>query len=144
MSFAFTRAIGILHSTTLTGDVRAALVMSNTTADTDEDAEFIADIGTLDEHNGAGYARQALANESFAVDLANDRWAFDADPIVFASLGVGTRQCVGMLLYLHVTNDADSKPLLYIDGAGFPFDAVGTNVTLTPHANGIALKRNAA
>lgn len=144
MSFTFTPALGLLNSATLTGDVRALLVMSDTTVIADRDAEFLDDITDLDEYDGSGYAREALAAESFAVDLANDRWIFDADPIVFAALGVGTRQCVGMILYLHVTDDTDSKPLKFINGTGFPFDGAGTDVTLTPPAAGIALIRNAA
>ncbi len=143
MSFVYTKALGLLSTATLTGDVRAALVMSNTTADTDEDAEFIADIGTLDQYDGSGYARVALSAEAWAAVLATDRFKFSADPIVFATLGVGTRQCVGLLLYLHVTNDADSKPLIYIDGTGFPFDGNGANVTFTPHADGVMYTRNA-
>lgn len=143
MSFCYTRALGLLNSTVLTGDVRAALVMSNTTADTDEDATFLADIGTLDEYDGSGYARQALTAEAFAVDTATDRFKFSADPFVFAGLGVGTRQCVGLLLYLHVTNSSDSKPLFYIDGAGFPFDGNGEDVSFTPSADGISYLVNA-
>ena len=142
-SFVYTRALGLLNATVLTGDVRAILVMSNTTADTDEDAEFIASIGTLDEYDGATYARKALTSESFAVDTTNDRFKFASDVITFPTLGVGTRQCVGLLLYLHVTNDADSKPLMYIDGLGFPFDGNGATVTFTPHADGVMYNRNA-
>lgn len=132
-SFVFTRALGLLNPTVLTGDVRAALVMSNTTADTEVDTEFISGFTTLDEYDGAGYGRVALTTEAFAVDLVNDRFEFTADPVVFAALAVGTRQCVGLLLYLHVTNDADSKPLFYFDGTGFPFDGNGEDVTFTPN-----------
>jgi hypothetical protein len=144
MSFEYTRALGLNNSTVWTGDIRALLVMSNTTADTDEDATFIADIGTLDEYDGASYARVALTGEAFAVDTTNDRFGFDADAFVFAALAVGTRQCVGLLLYLHVTDDTDSKPLLYIDGTGFPFDGNGSDVTFTPNAAGVMYSRNAA
>ncbi len=133
-SFAYTYALGLLNSTVLTGDIRALLVMSNTTADTDEDAEFITGgITTLDEYDGAAYARVALTGEAFAVDTANDRFEFDANAFTFSTLGVGTRQCVGLVLYLHVTNDADSKPLFYFDGTGFPFDGNGADVTFTPN-----------
>ena len=143
MSFVYTPALGLLDATVLTGDVRAALVMSNTTADTDQDAATISAITGLDEYDGASYARVALTTEAWAAVTATDRFKFSADPIVFATLGVGTRQCVGLLLYLHVTNDADSKPLMYIDGVGFPFDGNGANVTFTPHADGVMYKRNA-
>ncbi len=145
MSHVFTPALGLLNSTVLTGDVRAALVMSNTTADTEVDAEFISSFTTLDEYDGAAYARVALTSEAFAADLANDRFEFTSAAITFSGIGVGTRQAVGLLLYLHVTNDADSKPLMYIDGTGFPFDGNGSDVVLTPDAAaGIAYIRNNA
>lgn len=142
-SKVMTRALGLLNPTVLTGDVRAILVMTNTTADTEVDSEFISDFTTLDEYDGSGYARVALASEAFAVDLANDRWEFTSAAFTFAALGVGTRQCQGLLLYLHVTNDADSKPLMYIDGTGFPFDGNGEDVILTPNAEGILQIANA-
>lgn len=132
-SFAYTYGLGKLNTTVLTGDIRALLVMSNTTADTDEDAQFIADVTTLDEYDGAAYARVALTGEAFAIDAVNDRWEFDANAFTFSSLGVGTRQCVGLVLYLHVTNDADSEMLFYFDGTGFPFDGNGADVTFTPN-----------
>ena len=134
----FTRALGLINSATLTGDVRAALVMTNTTADTEVDTEFMAGFTTLDEMDGAGYARVALTSEAFAVDLANDRWEFTAAAFTFAGVGAGTRQVQGLLLYLHVTNDADSKPLMYIDGTGFPFTGNGEDIVVTPNAEGIA------
>lgn len=145
MSFVYTPALAKLNSTTLEGDVRALLVMTNTTADTDEDAEFIADIGTLDEYDGATYARVALASEDLSADGANDRAIMTAtSPITFATLGVGTRQCQAVVLYRHVTNDADSELIAYIDGTGFPFDGNGENVSLNIGANGLIRIRNAA
>ena len=144
-SFVYTRATGLLNPTVLTGDVRAALLMSNTTADTEPDTEFISGFTTLDEYDGAAYARVALTTEAFAVDLANDRFEFTSDAFTFAGIGVGTRQCIALLIYLHVTNDADSKPLFYIDGTGFPFDGNGSDVVFTPDAAaGIAYIRNNA
>lgn len=143
MSHVFTPALGLLNSATLTGDVRAALVMTNTTADTEVDTEFMSGFTTLDEMDGVGYARVALAAEAFAVDLANNRWEFAASAFTFAAVAAGTRQVQGLLLYLHVTNDADSKPLMYIDGTGFPFTANGEDIVSTPNAEGILQIRNA-
>ncbi len=142
MSHVYTPALGLLNPTVLTGDMRAILVMSNSDADTLVDAEFISAF-TLDEHDGANYARLALTAEAFAVDLANDRFEFDADDLVFPNLGIGTRQCIGLILYLHVTNDADSKPIQYINTGGFPFDGNGTNFEVTVNAEGLTHLRNA-
>lgn len=134
MSFAYTEGgLGGLNETQLTGDQRAILVMTDTTADTDEDAEFVSDITTLDEYDGSGYARVALTTEAWASDPANDRWEFTADAIVFAALGVGTRQAAGLIIYWHVTDDDDSQPEFYYNGTGFPFDGNGEDVTFTPN-----------
>ena len=138
----YTRALGLINTTVLTGDIRAILVMTNTTADTEVDSEFISSITTLDEMDGSGYARVALTGEAFAVDLANARWEFTSSAFTYTAVGAGTRQVQGLLLYLHVTNDADSKPLIYIDGPGFPFTANGEDIVFTPDAQGIAQYAN--
>jgi hypothetical protein len=143
MTFAYSPALGLLSPTTLTGDLRAMLVMSNTTADTDEDAVFLDDIGTLDEYDGAGYARVALTTETFAVDGALDRFVLEADDITFAALSIGTRQAVGLLIFLHVTDATDSKPLFFYDGSGFPFDGNGAAMVFTPNSAGFMYTRNA-
>lgn len=137
MSHVYTPSLAKLNTSVLQGDVRAILVMSNTTADTEVDSEFVADITTLDEYDGASYARVALTSEAFAADLADDRAEWTADQFVFTSLGAGTRQCVGLILYLHVTNDADSPVIAFYDGAGFPFDGNGQNVTFNVNAAGL-------
>jgi len=99
-------------------DVRAILVMTNTTVDTEIDAiDYIDDFTTLDEMDGANYARAALANEAAAEDDTNDRGEFDADNITWTSLGAGTRAIQGVLLYEHVTNDTDSEPIAFIEFA---------------------------
>ena len=104
-----------------TDDIRVLMVMSNTTADTEEDSEFLETNGgtgftTLDEADGANYVRKELANEAVTADEANDRGEFDADDVTWTALGVGTRQ---------------------IDSGGFPFWGNGGNVTAQWNAEGI-------
>jgi len=118
-------------------DIRVLLVMSNTTADTEEDVDNIDAFTTLDEYDGANYVRKALANQVTAEDEANDRGEFDADNVTWTALGVGTRQCQALLVYHHVTNDADSPPIAFIDQGGFPFDGNGGDVTVQWNAEGI-------
>lgn len=118
-------------------DIRVLLVMTNTTIDTEEDEDFIGDFTTLDEYDGANYARQTIDNQVTAEDEANDRGEFDGDNVTIANLGVGTRQCQALLIFHFVTNDADSVPIAYIDQGGFPFDGNGGNVTITWNAEGI-------
>ena len=97
-------------------DIRAALVMTNTTADTETDAiAFVGDFTTLDECDDGTYARQALANEAVNKDDANDRAEFDADDVTFSNTGDATRSIDGILIYKHVTNDADSIPICFVD-----------------------------
>lgn len=99
-------------------DIRALLVMTNTTVDTENDAiAFIDDFTTLDEMDGSGYVRKALASEAVAKDDANDRAEFDAEDVTWSALGNGTREILGVLIYKHVTNDTDSIPIAFIERA---------------------------
>lgn len=143
MSFAYTMFLqdvgrGEFNLQEGSADMRIILVMTNTTADTDADAEFVGNITTLDEYDGATYARQALANQTMAADLANNRGEFDADNTVWSTLGAGTRQAAGMILFRFVTNDAASPLMAYIDTGGFPFSGNGGQVTVAWNAEGIA------
>ena len=117
-------------------DIRIMLVMTNSTADTDQDVDFIDQIGTLDEMDGANYVRKALASEATAADDPNNRAEFTADPVTWTALGAGTREVLGAVIFKFVTNDADSIALAYIDTGGFPFAATGADVTITPNAEG--------
>lgn len=117
-------------------DIRELLVMTNTTADTDQDLANIADIGTLDEMDGANYARKACANEAVNEDDPNNRAEIDFDDITWTALGAGTRQVAGKVIYKHVTNDADAVLIAYVDSGGFPFTANGGNVVDTINAEG--------
>jgi len=146
MSKAFNAGLGRLHSSVLTaGDIRALLVMSNFVFNNERDANTISAIVTLDEYDAAGYARVAVGGRTFAENDASDRWEFDSTTFTFAALAAGTRQCVGMIIYQHVTNDADSIPLLYYDpAASFPFTGNGADRVITPHADGLAHVRNVA
>jgi hypothetical protein len=99
-------------------DIRLALLMSNTTFDTENDGKvYVDDFTTLDECDGANYVRKALANEAVNKDDGNDRAEFDADDVTWSALGVGTRQTVGVLVYKHVIDDTDSLVIAFIEFA---------------------------
>lgn len=118
-------------------DIRVALLMTNTTADTENDGiQHIDDITTLDEHDGANYARQALDNEAVNLDDANDRAEFDADDPTWTALGAGTRSAAGMLVYKHVNDDTDSIPIAWVEFAS-PVVGDGTNFTVEFSAEGL-------
>ncbi len=83
----------------LTITVKALLLMTNTTADTENDGiSATTDFTTLDEHDGSGYAQQTLASKTITKDDTNDRAVFDAADVTFTSLGAGTRDVAGVLL----------------------------------------------
>lgn len=92
--------------------LEVALVMTNTTVGSENDGIAAdSDFTTLDEHDGSGYARQALASKTVTKDDANDRAKFDAADVTFASLGAGTRDVAGVLLLM---NDGGTKrPISY-------------------------------
>jgi hypothetical protein len=122
-------------------DIRVAIVMTNTTADTEQDASVMDDFTTLDEYDGSGYARQALAGEAVNTDAANNRGEFDANDIQFAALGAGTRQAAALLVYRHVDGtDPNDQPIAYIDTTSpsvFPFAGNGGDVDVAWNAEGI-------
>ena len=140
MSFFYNNAKQQLASGNLnfaTDDLRVALVMTNTTADTEDDVAFLADFTTLDEFDGTNYVRKTLAGNALAKDATNNRSEFDANDVTWTALGAGTRQASGMILFLQVTNDSDSPAIAFIDDGGFPFTANGGDVTIQWNAEGI-------
>lgn len=119
-------------------DVRAILVMSNTTADTDQDAATISAIGTLDEYDGSGYSRPDLGASTITQDDTNNRSEIDFGDFTFgATVGVGTRQAVGMIYYVEVGADSVDLPIAYVDTGGFPFAGNGGAVNVTVNAEGL-------
>lgn len=121
-----------------THDIRAALLMTNTTADTEVDAmNFIASYTTLDECDATGYARVALTGEAVNTDDANNRSEFDANDASFTGLGGdATRAVQGVLIFKFVTNDADSIPIAFIDFAS-DIPATATQIDIPWNAEGI-------
>ena len=120
-------------------DIRVALLMTNTTADTEKGAATIAGYTTVDDFDGSGYTAggAALAGEAVAEDTGNNRGEFDATDLTFSSLGAGTRQIAGALVYKFVTNFNSSIPIAWIDTGGFPITANGGDITLQWNAEGI-------
>jgi hypothetical protein len=118
-------------------DIRVALLMTNTTADTENDITLMNGFATLDECDSTGYARVALTGEAVTHDTVNNRAEFDANDASFAGLsGNATRAIQGALIYRHVTNDADSVPICFVDfTADIP--ATATQIDIPWNAEGI-------
>lgn len=143
-AFVYHRSLAKLIDGTIdlnSNDMRMILVMTNTTADTNTDADFVGDL-TLDEMDGANYVRKALATEAVNTDLTNDRAEFDAEDVTWTALGNGTRQVQGYLIIKHVTNDADSIPVLYRDFAA-TINPGGNDLQVAWNAEGILQLANA-
>jgi hypothetical protein len=119
--------------------IKVALVMTNTTCDTEDDVNLLNAFTTLDEMDGSGYSRQTIGSQAVAEDAGNNRAYFDGADVTFTSLGAGTRQVAGALIYKHVGADSANIPIAYIDTGGFPFTANGGNVTIQWNASGILL-----
>jgi len=122
-----------------TDDIRVALLMTNTTADTEKSAATVAGFTTDDDFDGSGYTAggAALAGEAVSEDGANNRGEFDATDLTFSSLGAGTRNIQGALVYKFVTSFSASIPIAWIDTGGFPVTANGGDITITWNAEGI-------
>lgn len=122
----------------LPADLRVMLVMTNTTADTDQDAEFVSGIGTLDEYDGAAYVRKALAGEVVNQDDPNNRAEFDANDVTWTALGAGTRNAAGLVLYDEGGGTEATRELIaYIDSGGFPLAGNGGDLTVAWNVEGI-------
>jgi hypothetical protein len=122
-------------------DIRVALLSTNTTAGTEEDAATIDSPGftVVDEFNGSGYSAegQALVSEATNVDTANDRAEFTATNITWSSVSAGTRDVQAALLFKFDTSFILSVPVAYIDTGGFPFTPGGGDIVIQWNAEGV-------
>lgn len=120
-------------------DIRALVVMSNTTAFADIlAAQFLSGasgIVTLDEYTGGlGYARVALSGKDVLKDTVSKetRWIMSAFTFG-ATITNAARQAKAIILYKHVGADSANIPLFWIDsvnsGLVFPFSPNGGPIT---------------
>ena len=139
MSFVYTNAKRALLAGELdlnAHDIRMALLLNTTTADTEEDVATISAFTALGEVTDGSYARKQLANEAVNADNTNNRGEFSSDtPVTWSALtSGGTIQ--GILLFRHVTNDTDSVPIAFIDSGGFPLSMTGADLIVNQNAEG--------
>ena len=128
-------------------DLYIALVMTNTTADTERDSATISAITTLDEMDGANYARKKLSSQTVTEDLANDRIEIDVADITWSALGNGTRQIQGYLVFYQPTSsgsgqsDANCIPIAYRDLSA-TVNPGGSDFTIQVDAEGLLQVRS--
>lgn len=120
----------------LTSDYRARLLMTNTTADTENNKATLSAYTTLDAFDGSGASSIALTSEAVNVDSGNNRIEVDADDVAFGALGNGTRAIQGVILYDFNTNDADSVPFVFIQFSS-TVNPGGATLTVQWDAEGI-------
>lgn len=121
----------------LTSDYRGRLLMTNTTADTENDKATLSAYTTLDKFDGSGFSDNlALTGETVTADTDNNRVELDADDLSFGALGNGTRQIQGIILFDFNTNDADAVPFVFIQFSS-SFNPAGATVTIQWDAEGI-------
>ena len=125
-------------------DMRVILVMTDTTANAEDDTATMTNFTTLDEFDGSGYTQQAsntaisrIDNQIAEEDLANNRNEFNGDDIAFGALSAsGTgRSITGAVILRWVTNFGASIPVAFIDFTDFP--ANGSTVTIVWDPQGI-------
>lgn len=118
-------------------DIRGRLLMSNTTADTENNKATLSAYTTIDTFDGSGATNNfALTSEASAVDSVNNRVELDAADAAYGALGNGTLQIQGILLFFFVTNDSDSIPLCFIQFSS-NVDPGGATLTVQWSAEGI-------
>ena len=125
-SRAFNHAGHLAMQELLTGaDVRAMLVMSSSSvfSETDNALTSLAAFSALDEYDGTSYARIALSSEGVTKQDGNGRTIFTSSAISFGTIGAGSREAIGVLLYVHVDGTAaNDYPLSAI---AFPAPVAG-------------------
>jgi len=127
-----------------TDTIVGILCMTNTTADTEIDADTVSAITTLDEFDGSGFTwgwgntgRKALASRAVTADDGNDRGEFDAADINWASLGAGTRSAKGVLIVKKgAADDTTAIPIAWVEFAS-PIAANGGDLTMQIDAQGL-------
>lgn len=116
-TFAYTIATYKLATGALnlsTADIRTKLLMSNTTAGSQEDAANLAAITTLDEYDGSGYSEYDQSSISVTQQTASDRTEVDAADGTFgATVSAGTRSIVALLHYVYVDGSTGDYPLVF-------------------------------
>lgn len=144
MSFVYTPAKALLLKGDLDfdeagNDMRLLLVMTNTTADTEQDAALLSTFATLDEYDGSGYGRAAIASQAVTQDDPNNRGEFSGtSPVSFgATVAAGTRSAQAAILYKHVGADSSNIPIAFIDSGGFPLNGGGGPFELAINAEGL-------
>jgi len=122
--------------------LKAVLVMTNTTADTDTTVDTVSAITTLDEMDGSGFTwghgndgRKTLSNVTVSDNGTTMTFDNTAD-LTWASLGVGARSITGVLIIKEGTaDDTTAIPICFLEVTDTA--ANGGDITISFNASGI-------
>ena len=121
--------------------IKIALLTTDTTADTEANAQTLSGFTTLGEFStsGTNYARATLSSIDSRVDTGNNRYEFDAGNVTFSSLSASdpAKDIQGCRVLKHVDGtDANDIPIAFVDFAS-DLTPDGSNVTITWDDEGI-------
>ncbi len=144
----YTRGLNLISTLDLAAqDVRCLLLGGASYAYTyDATDNFVSDLtpGT-NELSGTGYARVALAGETYTEDDANFRSTFDANDVAFGALNADNGLIQAVVLFIHTGSDATAQLIAFFDtiNPALPFTTDGSAFTVTWNAAGIFTLSNA-
>jgi hypothetical protein len=106
-------------------DIRAIVVSSGFTFN--KGHQFVSEISG--EVSGTGYSRLVLAGKSISLVVGTpDEIQFRADDLEYTAINVSPDDLESVVIYKHVTNDADSLLIANVD---FPnISTNGNNITI--------------
>jgi len=120
----------------LTSDYRARLLMTNTTAGSENNKATLSAYTTLDSFDGASASSVALGSEAVNINSGSNRVEVDAADVAFGAIGNGTRMIKGVIVYDFNTNDADSVPFVFIEFST-TINPAGASLTVVWDSGGI-------
>jgi len=119
-----------------TANLDSLLLMNNTTADTEPDADTVNDFSTLDECDATGYAHEDITNPAVSADDADNEMVWTSDNHVWSGLGGdATRDYQGCLIVQYVDGGTGDIPLLFCDWSS-DVTSAATQVTAPAPAEG--------
>ena len=121
-------------------DCRVYLLMTNTTCDTELDAQTMSDFTTIDECDGAGYVQLDLLTGTTAYDVANDRLEYDAadgDMDGGSSIIAAASRDVSMYLVKRYVDGTDANDVPWFAKEIGPYTLAGGAFDFTWNAEGL-------
>lgn len=118
-SVLFQNAMMLTFQNTLdweTDNLDALLLMNSTTADTQPEADTVADITTLSESDAGSYVHEDITNPALSADDVDDEMVWTSDNWVWSGLGGdASNDYQGSLVVKYVDGATGDVPMLFVD-----------------------------